>query len=253
MRNDLSASYNSAEQSPGQGFSRETIQNWLVEKLAEVLGIEQASLDLDEPFKNYGLASIDMVGFSGDLEDWLGRAISPTVAYDYPSIARLAHYLAGKQDDQPADQSIDAHSQAALSEPIAIIGQACRFPAGANTPEAFWELLKNGCDAVSEIPGNRWDIDAFYDPAPNTPGKMYTRHGCFVQDLDLFDAHFFGISPREAMRMDPQQRLLLEVAWEALENAGLAVGDLCGSQTGVFVGMMNNHEYAQLQIQEGDD
>ncbi len=253
MKNDSSASSNSAEQPPGQGFSREAIQNWLIDKLAQALGIEQASLDLYDPFKNYGLASIDMVGLSGDLEDWLGRAISPTVAYDYPSIALLARYLAGEQDEQPADQNIDAHSQATLSEPIAIIGLACRFPAGANTPEAFWELLKNGRDAVSEIPEDRWNLAAFYDPMPNTPGKMYTRHGCFVQDLDFFDAHFFGISPREAMRMDPQQRLLVEVGWEALENAGLAVSELSGSQTGVFVGMMNNHEYAQLQIQQGED
>ncbi|HEU5382932.1 MAG TPA: SDR family NAD(P)-dependent oxidoreductase [Ktedonobacteraceae bacterium] len=251
MKNESSASYNSAERPPGQGFSREVIQNWLLEKLAAVLGVEQATLYVDEPFKNYGLASIDMVGLSGELEDWLGRALSPTIAYDYPSIALLARYLAGEQDTFLASQDIDAPAQ--LSEPIAIIGLACRFPAGAHTPESFWELLKHGRDAVSEIPGDRWNVDEYYDPVPNTPGKMYTRHGCFVQDLDHFDAHFFGISPREAMRMDPQQRLLVEVAWEALENAGLAVSELAGSPTGVFVGMMNNHEYAQLQIQQGDD
>ncbi|MGH2509286.1 MAG: beta-ketoacyl synthase N-terminal-like domain-containing protein, partial [Ktedonobacteraceae bacterium] len=251
MKNESSASFHAAKQPPDQRFPQEAIQNWLLEKLAEVLGVAQTSLNLDDPFKNYGLASIDMVGLSGDLEDWLGRVVAPTVAYDYPSIALLARYLAG-EPDKLADQSNDASAQAALSEPIAIIGLACRFPAGANTPEAFWDLLKDGRNAVSEIPTNRWDIDAFYDPTPNMPGKMYTRHGCFVQDLDLFDAHFFGISPREAMRMDPQQRLLVEVGWEALENAGLAVSELSGSQTGVFVGMMNNHEYAQLQIQEGD-
>ncbi|WP_163864662.1 type I polyketide synthase [Myxococcus eversor] len=127
----------------------------------------------------------------------------------------------------------------ALSEPIAIIGMGLRFPGGADTPEAFWELLREGRDAIAPIPSSRWDVDAYYDPTPGTPGKMYTRHGAFVRGVEDFDPQFFGISPREAARMDPHQRLLLEVTWEALERAGLSATDLKGSSTGVFVGMMN--------------
>ncbi|MBU8897886.1 type I polyketide synthase [Corallococcus sp. M34] len=127
----------------------------------------------------------------------------------------------------------------ALSEPIAIIGMGLRFPGGADTPESFWELLDQGRDAISTIPASRWDLDAYYDPTPGTPGKMYTRHGSFIQGVEDFDPQFFGISPREAARMDPHQRLLLEVSWEALERAGLSATDLKGSSTGVFVGMMN--------------
>jgi len=131
------------------------------------------------------------------------------------------------------------------TEPIAIIGLGCRFPGGSNDPEAFWQLLRNGVDAIAEVPRERWDIDAYYDPDPNALGKMYVRNGGFLEQVDQFDPQFFGIAPREAVNMDPQQRLLLEVSWEALEHAGLAPDKLIGSQTGVFVGVMNL-DYFQL-------
>src|SRR5580692_241775 len=105
------------------------------------------------------------------------------------------------------------------NEPIAIVGMACRFP-GAPDVASFWKLLEDGRDAVKEVPESRWRIDDFYDANPDAPGKMSTRWGGFLDEIDAFDAQFFGISPREAASMDPQQRLLLEVAWEALENAG---------------------------------
>ncbi|BAZ50018.1 beta-ketoacyl synthase [Nostoc sp. NIES-4103] len=137
------------------------------------------------------------------------------------------------------------------AEPIAIIGTACRFPGGANDPEAFWQLLINGVDAIAQIPSDRWDVDAYYDPNPETPGKMYTRYGGFLPQVDQFDAQFFGISPREAVKLDPQQRLLLEVTWEALENAGLVKNEQAASQTGVFVGVTTN-DYARLLTAYGD-
>ena len=105
------------------------------------------------------------------------------------------------------------------TEPIAIIGLGCRFP-GASGPREFWEMLRRGVDAITEVPAERWDAQAYYDADPDAPGKMYTRCGGFVTGVEGFDAPFFGISPREAVEMDPQQRLLLEVAWEALEDAG---------------------------------
>lgn len=122
------------------------------------------------------------------------------------------------------------------AEPIAVIGMGCRFPGGANSPAQYWELLKNGVDAIREIPADRWDITAYYDPDHNKPGKMNSRWGGFLDQVDGFDADFFGITPRDANHMDPQQRMALEVAYEALENAGLLRGNLSGSQTGVFIG-----------------
>src|SRR5690242_15992321 len=122
------------------------------------------------------------------------------------------------------------------SEAIAIIGAGCRFPGQANNLEAFWQLLRDGVDTITEIPQDRWNIDKFYDPDPNTPGKIYSRNACFLEQVDQFDASFFGISTREAVMLDPQQRLLLEVAWETLECAGLSPDKLRDSQTGVFIG-----------------
>ncbi|HWE61389.1 MAG TPA: type I polyketide synthase, partial [Chloroflexota bacterium] len=135
----------------------------------------------------------------------------------------------------------------ARREPIAIVGLGCRFPGGANDGESYWRLLGEGFDAVREVPAGRWDRESYFDPDPDAPGKMYGRHGAFLEDVDRFDAAFFGISPREAKRMDPQQRLLLEVAWEALEHAGETAERLAGSATGVFMGICS-HDYFWLQF-----
>ncbi|MET0650562.1 MAG: type I polyketide synthase [Pyrinomonadaceae bacterium] len=124
-------------------------------------------------------------------------------------------------------------------EPVAIIGMACRFPQ-ADSPAAFWRLLRGGVDAVTEVPPDRWDADAFYDEDANAPGKMTTRWGGFLEQVDGFDAHFFKVSPREAPHLDPQQRLLMQVTWEALEDAGQVPARLAGTPTGVFVGIMGN-------------
>ncbi len=128
-------------------------------------------------------------------------------------------------------------------EAIAIIGMGCRFP-GAKNPNEFWQLLRNGTDAITEVPADRWDVDALYDPQ-GAEGKMNTRWGGFLDRVDQFDPQFFGIAPREAIYMDPQQRLLLEVAWEALEDAGQVVEQLARSSTGVFVGISTS-DYHQL-------
>ncbi|QSJ15495.1 type I polyketide synthase [Nostoc sp. UHCC 0702] len=142
-------------------------------------------------------------------------------------------------------------SERSKTEPIAIIGMSCRFPGGANSPEAYWELLRDGVDAIIDVPPERWDIEQYYDPDPNVPGKIYIRCGGFLRQIDEFDPQFFGISPREALSMDPQQRLLLEVSWEALERAGQIRDRLIDSSTGVFIGV-SNCDYGRLLISSGD-
>ncbi len=141
-----------------------------------------------------------------------------------------------------------AETERAQHESIAIIGMGLRWPGGAHDPASAWQLLRDGVDAISEVPKDRWNIDDYFDPNPDAPGKMSTRWAGFITDIDKFDADFFGISPREATSMDPQQRLLMKVAWEALENAGHAPEKLVGSATGVFVGVAS-FDYTQMQMQ----
>lgn len=135
------------------------------------------------------------------------------------------------------------------SEPIAIVGLSCRFPGGADSPERYWRLLKDGVDAITEVPAVRWDAHAMYDRDPAAPGKMSTRWGAFLPDVDQFDPTFFGIAPREAANMDPQQRVLLETAFEALDDAGLVQEALAGSPTGVFVAVYND-DYAMWRMSD---
>lgn len=138
----------------------------------------------------------------------------------------------------------------ARTEPIAIVGMGCRFPGGAEGPSKFWRMLAEGVDATRDVPADRWDVDAFYDRDPDVPGRMYVRRGAFLDEIDRFDAGFFNISPRECVSMDPQQRLLMEVAWEAIEDAGLARDALAGKPAGVYVGVMF-HDYAHLIASAG--
>ncbi len=126
---------------------------------------------------------------------------------------------------------------------MAIIGLGLRLPGGAGDPAAFWRLLRDGVDAVSEVPAGRWDLEAVREARPAAPPP----HGGFLEDIDRFDAEFFGISPREAASLDPQQRLLLETAWHALEDAGLDSARLAGSDTGVFVGI-STQDYARRTL-----
>ncbi|WP_299486087.1 type I polyketide synthase [Acaryochloris sp. IP29b_bin.137] len=141
--------------------------------------------------------------------------------------------------------------ESARTEPIAIVGIGCRFPGEADSPEAFWQLLKQGRDAITEVPSDRWDADAYYDPNPDAPGKIVTRNGGFVGHLQEFDAAFFGLSPREAVSVDPQQRLLLEVSWEAMEHGSMVPDQWRSRPVGVFVGISSN-DYSQHLSQRPD-
>src|SRR5690349_5185191 len=138
-----------------------------------------------------------------------------------------------------------AKAEQAARAPIAVVGIGCRFPGDVSNTTAYWRLLSEGRDAITEVPASRWDLDAYYDPDPDKPGKTNSRYGGFLADVDLFDAALFGIARREAEAMDPQHRLLLETAWEALEDAGIAPDGLIGRQIGVFVGLSTS-DYGTL-------
>jgi acyl transferase domain-containing protein len=130
--------------------------------------------------------------------------------------------------------------------PLAVVGIGCNFPGGVQSADDFWRLLRNGTSAISEVPADRWNIDAFYDADPSAPGKSVTKWGGFVDDIAMFDADFFGISPSEAEAMDPQQRLILQTVWEAFEDAGIAPDRMAGSNAGTFLGVSSS-DYASVQ------
>lgn len=226
------------------------IQAWLMNRIASMLEMDATTIDPRQPFTYYGLGSVQAVSLAGDLEIFLDKKLSPTLAWDYPTIELLAKHLAN--GSMPTKQKAAKPKPAQpvsrfVKEPIAIVGLSCRFP-GARNPEEFWNLLKKGTDAISEIPADRWDVDALHSESA-APGKVTSRWGGFLADVDLFDPAFFGISPREAARMDPQQRLLLEVSWEALENAFIPPQTLAGTRTGVFVGI-SSYDYSRLQFDD---
>jgi len=207
------------------------IQRWLVEKLAEKCRCSRQDIDIHAEFASYGLDSVTLVRLTGELENWLGERLDPTLAYNYPTIASLANYLS---QDYSALANPTETPPAIEMEALAIVGDSCRFPQ-AETPEAFWELLQSGTDTVTDKPRDRAQV---------------TTAGSFLNDVAAFDAAFFGIAPREAKSLDPQHRILLEATWEALERAGITPSSLAGSQTGVFIGISSN-DYFQLQSDQG--
>jgi polyketide synthase 12 len=224
----------------------DAVQAWLVTKLSGYMHIPPQDIDVRKSFSEFGLSSVQAVTLSGELEEWLKCRLSPTLIFEYPTIEALAAYLSG--ETTVAVEAAPTATRGSADEPIAVIGMACRLP-GAASPEEFWQLLRNGTDAIREVPPSRWNIDEYYDANPATPGKMNTRWGGFLDGIDEFDTRFFAITPREAVRMDPQQRLLLEVVWEALEDAGLSTERIAGSRGGVFVGICAN-EYGVMQFRD---
>jgi acyl carrier protein len=197
---------------------------------------------VNQVFAVYGLSSRLAVSLVGELEDFLattGRVLelSPTLLWQYPSIATLAVYVETLLQGVSATTNTQNFSNVEQS-PIAIIGMGCRFP-DANNPTEFWSKLVNGHDAIKQIPASRWNASDF--------PQINTHRAGLLDAVDLFDAEFFGISDKEADSIDPQQRLILEVSYEALENAGIAPESLAQSETGVFVGISTD-DYAAWQF-----
>ena len=222
----------------GESRSADAIEQWILARLGERLNVMPSRLDPRDPFVTFGLDSLSAVRLSGQLEEWLGRTLSPTLVFEHPTPQALARFLnAGRPDGKPV--TAPRRNDNAAREPIAVIGMACRFP-GAPNVDAFWDALSAGRDNVTTVRIDRAAADGSESP--------HMRPGYFLDAIDRFDAEFFGLAPREAQSMDPQQRLLLEVAWEAMEDAGQV--DLAGSATGVFVGISTS-DYSRMLFGAG--
>ncbi|MGE3188310.1 MAG: acyltransferase domain-containing protein, partial [Vicinamibacterales bacterium] len=193
--------------------------------------------DYDRGFFDLGLGSIGCLALVAALERETGRAIPQTLPFDYPTVRGLAAALAG-------DAGVAAPTPVATAagEPIAIVGMACRFPGGADDPDAFWRLLEEGRDAVTAVPPDRPSAGRLA-PAAGEEAARRGAHGAFRAGVDPGDAAVFGVSPREAGSLVPPQRLLLELAWEALEHAAIDPRGLAGTAAGVFVGI-SHADYA---------
>ncbi|MFT9818492.1 amino acid adenylation domain-containing protein [Lysinibacillus sp. NPDC056185] len=158
-----------------------------------------------------------------------------------------------KEALRKAARKIEELSKKNQDDDIAIVGHGCRFPGGANNPEQFWHILSNGIDTVTKIKKDRFDYKEYYSDNVDEIGKMYTKYGAFLNvPVDEFDNRHFEISPVEASSIDPQQRLLLEVSWEALEDSGVNIKKLRGSNTGVFVGISSS-DYFRAHMFSGDE
>lgn len=227
---------------------KKLVLEYLRDAVAEVTRIEASEIREETGFFDLGMDSLMAVELRRRLEQGVGKELPATLAMDHPRLTDVADYLLSdilNLSEKAGTKAVtEVKSLAAADEPIAIVSVACRFP-GSPDPDAFWQVLSQGVDAISEIPEDRFDVDEFYDPDAMTPGKIYTRSGGYLDSVDTFDPEFFGISPREAVWIDPQQRLMLEIAWEGLERAGYAPAALRGSRTGVFIGVGAN-EYSHL-------
>ncbi|MFE2149381.1 type I polyketide synthase [Streptomyces lavendulae] len=206
---------------------------------AALLGLsDPAEVGAGHAFRDLGLDSVTAIELRNRLNEATGLALPHTVVFDHPTPRSLTGRIVADALGT-RDEAADDTTTAAWDEPVAIVAMSCRLPGGIDTPEALWQLLTEGGDAVSALPADRgWDVEGLYDPEPGRPGRYYQREAALLHRAADFDPEFFGISPREALAMDPQQRLLLETGWEVLERAGIDPGTLRGTRTGTFVGAM---------------
>lgn len=272
------AAFLAAWQAAPESVRRRLLSDHVCELVFEFLPSKpDAPVRPEDHFQDLGFDSLLAVDFKLLLEARLDCRLQSTVLFDCPTPAALTDYLARvlgspiphtpvhatgrtRAADPSAPELAGLTREAlvalverqsarlrtledARAEPIAIVGIGCRFPGEAYDPARFWNMLERGVDAISEVPADRWDVDRYYDANPAARGRTYSRWGGFIDGVDRFDARLFGISPREAVQLDPQQRVILEVAWEALEEGGIAPEHLRDSATGVFIGTRGSEYY----------
>ncbi|WP_275892761.1 type I polyketide synthase [Streptomyces actuosus] len=230
---------------------RRAVADLVTGEVAALLGYDESgAVSTGKPFKQLGFDSLAAVNLRNRLAQETGLHLPATLAYDHPTPADLIAHLAAElgvdttRRTDAGDAPVRPSAGAADDDPVVIVAMGCRYPGGADSPEALWRLVASGAEGLGPFPADRgWDLGALYDPDSDRPGTTYVREAGFLHDAGDFDAGLFGVSPREALAMDPQQRLLLQTAWEVFERAGIPVASLKGSRTGVFAGV-TYHDYA---------
>lgn len=203
-----------------------------------VLGTDEVP-DGNLPLHELGVDSIGAVEFSELVATELDLEIEPTLVFNYPTINDIMDFLVAELDGRDEQKLVGLYQSVAgrRGDPsLAVISTSCALPGNCQSLDAFWSTLTAKTDCITEVPCSRWDVDDYYDPDPDSEGKMYIKEGGFIENADLFDAAFFRISPSEARSMDPQQRLLMQAAYEALHAAGYRKEALQRAPIGVIVG-----------------
>ncbi|KAJ1609193.1 type I fatty acid synthase, partial [Cryptosporidium canis] len=213
----------------------------IIEFAAQVLGITQKDLDLDAPLHEYGIDSMGAVRLSEMMNDEFGVELDSTLLFNYPTVIEIVDFVAAQISGKEIHRKnmLNFTGSNKFSD-VVVVGMSCSFPGGSSSPSEFWSMLQSGIDAIGEIPKSRWNIDEFYSSDLDSEGKMYTREGGFIENIDRFGASFFKISHAEAKSMDPQQRIFLEKSYEALKDAGFTIDTLKKRNISVFAGCCSN-------------
>jgi acyl transferase domain-containing protein/NAD(P)-dependent dehydrogenase (short-subunit alcohol dehydrogenase family) len=238
---------------------------------AQVVKRSEAEIDFEEPFAFYGVDSLMVVEISHRLKPIFGD-LPRALMFEHRSVRALADYLwktypqdcaawvgrtlTAKRSLEPARPRV-SRAETPTAGPLAVIGMSGCFP-DAPDIDTFWDNLRAGRNAITEIPCNRWPVEGFFEPdrkAAVAQGKSYSKWGGFLDGFATFDPLFFNIAPRDALEMDPQERLFLQAAWWALEDAGLTRADLSRlykGRVGVFVGVTKSDHTRLGSLQYAD-
>lgn len=234
------------------------VERDLLNSVAALLEIDARRLEVEANFSEFGMDSRIFTELAFKLNEKYGLRLAPALLFGHASLRELAKFLVGEYPGEiaavyrtgpipaAAQESIRPRgpSQSANRDPIAVVGLAGIYPKAADI-HAFWKLLSEGGEAISEVPGSRWDWRELHGDPAEAEGVSLSRYGGFIDDMDKFDSLFFNISPREAGWMDPRQRLFLQTVWSVLEDSGHTPQDLWNARTGLFVGVQGN-DYAEL-------
>ena len=207
------------------GEAHADLKEWLRNSLAGQISMKPEDIDDDAQFAEMGVDSVVGVAWVREVNHHYGISLAATKVYNHPTLREFSNLVfhEGKRrgifGERPAIRTKVPRDIPTKPRAIAVVGMAGRFPKSRNLNE-YWDNLLHGRDCVSEVPGDRWDMDRHYDPDAKVPGKSYSKWMGVLEDADRFDPLFFNIAPRDAERMDPQQRLFLQTAWHCIPLPG---------------------------------